>query len=123
MLGPVVALVPMAVLGAASWLVLQGSESSLRGALGFALGVAAAPLMLATGVPLRPGSSAMWLGIAASALLWLVVGAVATWRATRRPVAEWRDYRRELCWLIGGVWLGVALAAVGAALFVGVALW
>jgi hypothetical protein len=113
----------MVVLGAASWLVLQGSESAIRGALGFVLGIAAAPLMLATGVPVRAGSSAMWIGIGASALLWLTVGAIASWRATRRPVADWSDYRRELRWLIGGVWSGVALAAAGAAVFVGVALW
>jgi hypothetical protein len=117
--GPLRALIAPAVLGALSVLLLWGNDAGWRGVLGFVCGVLAAPLMLAFGVPMRPDHGGMAIGVAASALLWLAVGAWAAARATRRPAADWRDFWREYRWLAGGVWAGVLLAALGAAVATG----
>lgn len=110
---------PPLVLGAAAALLLAGNDTAWRGVLGFVCGIMAAPLMLLTGVPLRPGSSAVLMGIAASALMWVLVGVWAARRATRRPAADWRDFWREYRWLAVPVWVGVLLAAVLANLWLG----
>ncbi len=121
-LGPFLALIAPAGLGALSWLLLRGNESTARGVLGFLLAVFAAPLMLVAGVPLTSSTTARAVSVAASAAMWLLIGVVASRRATRRPVASWRDFWREYLWLAAGVWLGVVGALVAANLLLGRAL-
>lgn len=121
-MGAFVALLPPVVLGCISVLALRGNDSTVRGLIGFAAAVFAAPALLAFGVPLASGSSNVALGVVVSGCLWLVIGFVAARRATRSPVAAWRDFWREYLWLAGGVWFGVFLAlgvvqfAIGSAL-------
>ena len=111
-LGPILALLPAAVLGAIADLSLHDNTETTRGVAGFAAAVLAAPAMLALGVPLASGSSKIVLGAAISAALWFVLGAIAARRATRSPVASWRDFWREFAWLAAGVWLGAVVALV-----------
>jgi hypothetical protein len=111
-LGPVVGLIPPAVLGLLSLLLTRNSTSAGRGIAGFALGVLAAPGLLVAGVPLS-STSHYAPAIAGSAAFWFLLGLFAAVRATRRPVAGWGDFWRDYAWLAVPVWIGV-----GAALFV-----
>ena len=113
------ALAPPAAMGAVAWLLLRGNESTLRGVLGFLLGVLAAPVLLVAGVPLEGSTAVYVVSVAGSAALWLLIGLAASRRATRTPVASWRDYWREYLWLAGGVWLGTIGALVAANLVLG----
>jgi hypothetical protein len=108
--GPLVALLPPAILGVLSLLLLRGHTSIVRGVAGFVTSILAAPGLLVAGAPLRSGRSVYLGAVVGSALLWMVVGAIAARRATRLPVASWRDYWREYIWLAAGVWLGVVVA-------------
>jgi hypothetical protein len=108
--GPLVALLPPAILGVLSLLLLRGHTSIVRGVAGFVTAILAAPGLLVAGAPLRSGRSVYLGAVVGSALLWMVVGAIAARRATRLPVASWRDYWREYIWLAAGVWLGVVVA-------------
>jgi hypothetical protein len=118
-MGPVVALLPAALLGALSIALLRHNEATSRGVTGFAAAVLAAPALMPFGVPLATGSQRLWLGIFVSAIVWMAVGVVAARRATRSPVAGWRDFWREFGWLAAGIWIGVVLALVGVQVFVG----
>ena len=118
-LGPLVGLLPAAVLGALAILLLRHNTTTVRGVSGFAAAVLAAPVLMPFGVPLATGTQRLWLGILASAVVWLVVGFVAAQRATRSPVASWRDYWREFRWLAAGIWIGVVLALVAVEVVVG----
>lgn len=106
-IGGFAALVPAGVLGLLSVLLLRNNTSTVRGVLGFAAAVLAAPALMPFGIPLATESGRMLLGIVVSAVLWFSIGIVAARRATRSPVATWRDYWREYLWLAAGVWLGV----------------
>jgi hypothetical protein len=108
--GPLLAVLPAAVLGVAALAMLHGSTTTSRGVGGFLAAVLAAPAMLCFGVPLATGSGPIVSGVLVSALAWLTIGIVAARRATRSPVASWRDYAREWAWLAAGVWLGVFVA-------------
>ncbi|MEO6122807.1 MAG: hypothetical protein ABIR32_03795, partial [Ilumatobacteraceae bacterium] len=121
-LGPIVGLVPPALLGAIAAVALHDNTSSIRGVGGFAAAVFAAPGMLAFGVPLASGTSKVVLGAMVSAAVWFVLGLVAARRATRSPVATWRDFWREFIWLAGGVWLGTVIALVVVQIAVGSAI-
>jgi hypothetical protein len=121
-LGPIVALLPAAVLGAAAIAALHGNTSTARGVGGFAAAVLGAPALLAFGVPLASGNSKILLGVLVSAALWLAIGVVAARRATRSPVATWRDFWREFAWMAAGVWLGTIAALVVVRFAVGSAL-
>ncbi len=121
-LGPFVGLVPPAALGLIAFAALNDNTSTFRGVAGFAAAVLAAPALLALGVPLADGTSAILLGAAISAVMWFAIGVVAARRATRSPVASWRNFWREFLWLAGGVWLGVILALVVVQLAIGSAL-
>jgi hypothetical protein len=121
--GPFVALVPPAILGCISLLLLRGHTSLFRGILGFLTAVLASPGLLVAGVPLRSGGN-VYLGSAiGSAVMWMIVGGVSARRATRNPAASWRDFWREYLWLALGVWLGVVLALAGVNLMFGRALF
>jgi hypothetical protein len=118
-LGPLVALLPPAALGATALVLLHSNTSTVRGVLGFVTAVLAAPGLLVGGAPMK-GSTGLYLAAAlGSAVLWLLIGVVATARATRRPVATWGDYWKEYLWLAGAVWVGVVGALVAANLILG----
>jgi hypothetical protein len=117
------ALIPPAVLGALSLVLLRGHTSLVRGVAGFLAAVAAAPGLLVAGVPLRSGGNVYMAAIGGSAALWLILGVVASRRATQSPVASWRDFWREYLWLATGVWLGVIVALVAVDLILGRALF
>lgn len=121
-LGPLVGMLPAALLGVAAYLALHDNTSSARGVGGFAAAVFAAPLMLAFGVPIASGSSKIMVGALVSAVLWFVLGAVAARRSTRSPVATWRDFWREFSWLAAGVWIGTVVALVVVQIAVGSAI-
>jgi hypothetical protein len=121
--GPLVALMPPAVLGGIALYLLRGHSSLTRGIAGFLLAVMAAPGLLVAGAPLQSGRTLYLAAIAGSAALWMVVGVIAARRATRTPVASWRDFWREYLWLAAGVWLGVVLALGAVNLILGRALF
>jgi lysylphosphatidylglycerol synthetase-like protein (DUF2156 family) len=100
------ALVPMAAAGAASMLVLRGSQSTVRGLVGFVLAVVSCPTLPVFGFPLATGG-AKWLAvIASSAAVWATVGFIAARRSTNRAIAGWREWRREWFRLAIGIWIG-----------------
>jgi hypothetical protein len=111
--GPLAALVVPALAGAIGSLLLWGSDSAWRGVPGFALVVAAAPILPLVGVPAEGGSLRYLTAGALSMVLWLVIGFIASRRATRLPIATWDDWRTEYRSLALGASLG-GLAAVGA---------
>jgi hypothetical protein len=121
--GPIVALMPPALLGAVSLILLHGHTSLVRGAAGFLAAIFAAPGLLVAGVPLRSGPSVYLVAVIGSAVLWMLIGVVASRRATRLPAASWRDYWREYLWLAIGVWLGVVAAVAAVDLIFGRALF
>jgi hypothetical protein len=109
LLGPFLGLVPMAVLGASSWLTLRLGDGRTSGILGLVGGVSAAPGLLVAGAPIAD-REAYPPAVLASVPLWLVLGLIASRRATRSPIATWRDYWREMLVLA----LAVVLGAIGA---------
>lgn len=118
MFGPVAALLPMAMLGAASWLTLRIGDGRTSGILGLVTGVAAAPGLLVAGAPFAPQESYP-LAVLASVPLWMVLGALAGRRATRTAIASWRDFWREMTLLSLSVMLGAIGALVAATLVLG----
>jgi hypothetical protein len=118
-LGPVLGVLPPALLGLLAAFLLNGNtDSTARGVFGFLAAVLAAPGLLVAGAPLTSGG-ALVLAVVASAVVWLLLALTATRRATRTPVAMWRDFWREYFWLAGAVWLGVVGALIGANLLLG----
>lgn len=117
--GPLLALLPPAVLGAIALLLLRNNTSTLRGVLGFLTAVLAAPGLLVGGAPMTGGTGLYMLAVAGSGALWLLIGVAATARATRSLVSTWGDYWKEYLWLAGAVWLGVVGALVAANLILG----
>lgn len=118
-LGPLLALLPPAALGATALVLLRDNTSTMRGVLGFLFAVLAAPGLLVGGAPMKGGAGFYMAAAVGSGLLWLLIGVAATARATRRPVATWGDYWKEYLWLAGAVWLGVIGALVAANLILG----
>jgi hypothetical protein len=112
LLGPVLGMVPMAVLGAVSWLSLRMGDGRTSGLLALVAGVSAAPGLLFVGAPFADDANYP-MAILASMPLWLVLGLIASRRATRTTVASWRDFWREMTYLTVAVVIGaiVALAA------------
>ena len=105
-------MVPMALLGAISWLSLRIGEGRTSGLLALVAGVSAAPGLLFVGAPFADDAKYP-MAILASMPLWLLLGLIASRRATRSTVASWRDYWREMTYLTVAVVIGaiVALAA------------
>jgi hypothetical protein len=68
----------------------------LTGLVGFALIVAAFPLLVAFGVPLSASATAIVLGVVFSLGLWFGLGQWAAHRATRQAIADWRDWWRVM---------------------------
>lgn len=116
--GPLAGLLLPIAIGLVGLLLLRDNTQAWRGAAGFLLAIAAAPVLLVAGAPLTAGQS-YTLAVLASAALWVILGAIAGRLATRTPVATWRDFWREYLWLAGGVWLGVVLALVASNLILG----
>lgn len=121
-IGPILGLIPMALLGGLSMLVLRIGDGPTSGAIGLIAGSAAAPGLLVAGAPFADEST-FPLAIAASVPLWIVLGWVAARRATKRPVASWWDFGRELFWLSSAVVIGAIVAVVVAAAIVGQSLF
>ena len=118
-MGPIFGLLPPAVLGLLSLLLLRDNTSTTRGVLGFLAAVLAAPGLLVAGAPMANSTGRYAVAVLGSATVWLLIGVVATRRATRTPVASWGDYWKEYVWMAGGVWLGVIGALVAANLILG----
>lgn len=110
--------VPMAVIGAAAWLVLRIGDGRPSGLFGLAAGVTAAPGLLVVGAPFADNSNYP-LAVAASVPLWFALGFLAARRATVSPVAAWKDYSRELLWLTIAVAVGAGVALVAATWYLG----
>ena len=110
--GPLLGLVPMAILGGIAWLSLRLSDGRTSGLLALVAGVSAAPGLLFVGAPFADNAKYP-MAVLASVPLWLVLGFVASRRATRSTVASWRDFWREMTFLTIAVVIGaiVALAA------------
>jgi len=81
-----------AAVTALAGLILIVAPGRLTGLVGFALVVAACPLLVAFGVPLASGTGAIVGGAAASLALWFAIGQFAAHRATREAIADWRDW-------------------------------
>lgn len=114
--GPLAALVPMAASGLLSILFLWGSQSTLRGIIGFALAIVSCPTLAAFGFPVT-SSGSMWIAVVvSSAALWIAIGSLAARRATDRAVAGWREWRREWLRLAVGIWVGSVVGLAIAAL-------
>ncbi|MFZ9954119.1 MAG: hypothetical protein ACO3GH_05970 [Ilumatobacteraceae bacterium] len=97
--------------------VLMLLPGRLPGVVGFALVIAACPLLVAFGVPITAGISTIAIGVVTSVLLWFAVGQFAAFRATQRPVADWRDWW-SVMWplalaMAGGGFFGFVLFALG----------
>ena len=118
-LGPLMALLPPAALGAIALLLLRNNTSTVRGVLGFLTAVLAAPGLLVGGAPMTGGTGLYLAAALGSAVMWLLVGIAAAARATRRSVATWADYWKEYLWQAGAVWLGVIGALIVANLILG----
>lgn len=118
MLGPLLGLVPMAILGGGALVALRLGDGRLSGLIGLIGGVSAAPGLLLAGAPLASNDNYP-LAVVASAPLWLVLGLIASRRATTHVVASWRDYWRELIFLTIGVVLGALAALIAATQILG----
>ncbi len=118
-LGPIFGLLPPAVLGLLSLVLLRDNTSTTRGVLGFLAAVLAAPGLLVAGAPMASGFGRYVAAVVGSAAVWLLLGAVASRRATRTPVASWGDYWKEYAWMAGAVWLGAIGALAVANLILG----
>jgi polyferredoxin len=68
----------------------------ITGLIGFALIIAAFPLMVAFGIPLSIGVVSITLGAVTSLALWFALGQWAAHRATKEAVADWRDWWRTM---------------------------
>lgn len=115
-LGPFAALGPMAIFGLLSSLFLWGSQSTLRGVIGFVLAILSCPTLPLFGFPVSSRGT-MWIAVLiSSAALWIAIGTLAARRATSRAVAGWREWRREWLRLAIGLWIGafagLAIAAI-----------
>ena len=109
--GPVLGLVPMALIGGIAWIALQASDARWSGLVGLVGGVTAAPGLLVAGAPFADASNYP-IAILASIPLWLLLGLVASRRSTRAAIASWRDYWRELVWLTTSVLVGACGALI-----------
>ena len=105
-LGPLMGLVPMAGLGAFSWLVLRLGNGRLSGTIGLVTGSTAAPGLLVAGAPFADDARYP-TAVLASVPVWLVLGLIASRRATQALLASWRDYWRELAFLAVALMAGV----------------
>jgi hypothetical protein len=113
-LGPLLGLMPMAVLGAIGWGSLRLGDGRTSGMVGLVGGVSAAPGLLIAGAPFADNATYP-RAVVLSAPLWLLLGLLASRRATRSTIASWRDYWREMTLLSIAVILGAIVALIVAA--------
>ncbi len=97
--------------------VLMWLPGRITGLAGFALVIAACPLLVAFGIPIVAGWSTIGIGVVSSLALWFAVGQWAAHRATQRPIADWRDWWSmvwplALAMTVGG-FAGFVLFALG----------
>lgn len=81
----------------------------ITGLLGFALIVAACPMLVAFGIPLTLSVTSVVLGVLLSFALWFALAQWTAHRVTRAPIADWRDWWR-LLWPLA---LAMALGGAG----------
>lgn len=116
--GPFLGLLIPGVLGVIGYVVLQLSDASWSGPVGLIGAYLGAPTLLAVGAPF--GDKGLYpMAILAAGVMWLLIGLLASRRATRNPMATWTDYWRHYAWMLGGVWVGVAVALAVATVSVG----
>jgi len=116
--GPLLGLLVPGVVGAIAFFSLQLSDASWSGAVGLIGGYFAAPTLLAVGAPFTDRELYPF-AVIASALLWMAVGFLASRRATRNPMATFADYWKHYFWMLGGIWVGVAVALAVATVNIG----
>lgn len=114
MLGPLAALIPPAIIVAATYalrpvMACSGGACGRQVITSWVLPAMSLPTAVLWGLPIESGSTRLIGVVATSALVWLLVGIFATGRATRSLVATWRDWWREYLWIGAFVWAGVAL--------------
>ncbi|MEY4401758.1 MAG: hypothetical protein RL072_1623 [Actinomycetota bacterium] len=68
----------------------------ITGLIGFALIIAAFPLLVAFGIPLSVGIVSIGLGVVTSLALWFVLAQWAAHRTTKDAVADWSDWWRTM---------------------------
>lgn len=98
--------------------VLMLLPGRVTGVIGFALVIAAFPLLVALGIPITSGIATITLGVGMSLALWLALGQWSAFHATKRPVADWRDWW-SVMWplalaMAGGGFVGFGLFALSA---------
>lgn len=113
MLGPLVALVPPAIMLAAmfaarTWLDCGGVACGREVLTGWVLPALALPTAVLWGLPIEDGTIRIVGVLASSAVVWMLLGFLATRRATRSLVATWRNWWSEYLFLLVAVWVGVA---------------
>ena len=106
------------IVGLIAYASLRRFDTAWSGAVGLIGAVLAAPGLLFVGAPFADRSIYPW-AVFASAVLWMLVGFVAARRATRNPLADWSDYWRHYLVMLGGIWIGAAVALGIAAISVG----
>ena len=86
-IGPLLGLVPMAILGGIAAVALRLGDGRTSGLIGLVTGVSAAPGLLIAGAPFADDGRYP-LAVIASIPLWLLLGLIASRRATKRPMAS-----------------------------------
>ena len=120
-LGPLVALIPAAILLAATGVarvVLSCPKTGVctsRAVTSWVLPALALPTAVPLGLPIESGSTRTLLVLLTSATLWIGLGYFATVRATRSTIADWRRWSSEFAWMAFALWIGVAtgIALIG----------
>lgn len=117
-IGPFLGLLIPAVVGALGYALLKVVDSSWSGPVGLLASFLGAPTLLAVGAPF--GSRSLYpVAVVAAVVVWFLVGLLASRRSTRNPMATWSDYWRHYLWMLGGIWVGVAVALVLATVRIG----
>lgn len=111
--GPLMSLAVPVVSAIFGLLLLDGSESTWRGLVGFVAILVATPTAPVLGMPAVGGTGRWAVALLSSAVLWCVLGFVAARRSTRRMASSWPEWRKEWLRLAFGAWAG---ALIGIAL-------
>ncbi|MFM8908794.1 MAG: hypothetical protein ACKOIZ_14600, partial [Actinomycetota bacterium] len=69
-------------------MLLIALPGRITGLVGFALVIAACPLLVAFGIPITVSVGSVAIGVLASLALWFALGQWAAHRATQRPIAD-----------------------------------
>lgn len=105
-------MVAVATASALVGLALVALPSSILGAIGFLVLVAAIPVMPMLGIPAVSSTFTYVLAVSLSLALWFAVGHVSALRATRMAVSGWPEWIREVRPFAIGIWAGAVLSLV-----------